>query len=206
MTTVNNAEKETGRIEAFSDGVFAIAITLLVINLKVSPPTGSEGLAYKLLEEWPRFLAFLTSFATILVTWINHHNLFNLIAKSDRKFILINGLLLLCVTFLPFPTSLVAEYYGHPGEVTAAVLYTGTFLMTTFAFNILWRYAAHKHQLLGRSVTAKEVKSINQQYLVGPIFSGLAFILAFVNVTASLVLTIALMLFYAITASVSREK
>ena len=205
MTVADKAEKETGRIEAFSDGVFAIAITLLVLDLKVSAPTGSEGLAYKLVGQWPAFVAFLNSFATILVIWINHHNLFNLIARSDCRFMLANGLLLLCVTFLPFPTSLVAEYYGHPGEATAAVLYTGTFLMMAFAFNILWRYAAHKHQLLGRSVTAKEVGSINRQYLVGPIFYGLAFILAFVNVTASLVLTIALMLFYAVTASVSRE-
>lgn len=206
MTIADKAEKETGRIEAFSDGVFAIAITLLVLDLKVAAPTGSEGLAYKLAGEWPAFVAFLNSFATILVIWINHHNLFNLIVKSDCKFMLANGLLLLCVTFLPFPTSLVAEYYGHPGGTTAAVLYTGTFLMMAFAFNILWHYAAYKHRLLGKNVTAKEVKSIHRQYLVGPLFYGTAFLFAFVQVTASLILTILLMLFYAFTASTSREK
>lgn len=206
MTVADKAEKETGRIEAFSDGVFAIAVTLLVLDLKVTAPAGSEGLAYKLVGQWPAFVAFLNSFATILVIWINHHNLFNLIAKSDYKFMLANGFLLLCVTFLPFPTSLVAEYYGHSGESTAAVLYSGTFLMMAFAFNILWRYAAHKRQLLGKNVTEKEVKSINRQYLVGPTFYGLAFILAFFNVTVSLILVILLMLFYAVTASVSREK
>jgi len=75
-----------------------------------------------------------------------------------------------------------------------------------FAYNILWRYASHKHRLLAKSVTAGQVKSINRQYLVGPVFYGLAFILAFVNVTASLLLMISLAIFFAVTASVSREK
>jgi uncharacterized membrane protein len=206
MAIADKAEKETGRIEAFSDGVFAIAITLLVIDLKVSPPSGSEGLVYKLLEEWPRFLAFLTSFATILILWVNHHNLFNHIARSNTLFMFLNGSLLLCVTFMPFPTSLVAEYMGDTGETTAMVLYAGTMLAMAFAYNILWRYASHKHRLLSRAVSAPQVKSINRQYLVGPVFYGLAFLLAFFSVTASLFLIIALALFFAVTASVSREK
>ncbi|MGH8004656.1 MAG: TMEM175 family protein [Limisphaerales bacterium] len=205
MTIVDKAEKETGRIEAFSDGVFAIAITLLVINLKVSPPSGSEGLVYKLLEEWPRFLSFLTSFATILILWVNHHNLFNHIVRSNTLFMFLNGSLLFCATFVPFPTSLVAEYMGDKGETTAMVLYSGTMLAMAFAYNILWRYASHHHRLLSKSVTSAQVKSINRQYLVGPVFYGLAFILAFVNVTASLFLMILLALFFAVTASVSRE-
>lgn len=206
MNLTDKADKETGRIEAFSDGVFAIAITLLVIDLKVPPPTGSEGLAYKLAQEWPRFLSFLTSFATILILWVNHHNLFNHIVRSNILFMFLNGSLLFCATFVPFPTSLVAEYAGHKGETTAMVLYSGTMLAMAFVYNILWRYASHKHRLLAKSVTAGQVKSINRQYLVGPVFYGLAFILAFVNVTVSLFLMIALALFFAITASVSREK
>ena len=203
---MDKAEKETGRIEAFSDGVFAIAITLLVIDLKTPPLIGSEGLAYKLLGEWPRFLAFLTSFATILILWVNHHNLFNHIVRSNILFMFLNGSLLFCVTFVPFPTSLVAEYMGNKGETTAMVLYSGTMLAMAFVYNILWRYASHKHRLLVKSVTAGQVKSITRQYLVGPVFYGLAFILAFVNVTASLLLMILLALFFAVTASVSREK
>ena len=103
------------------------------------------------------------------------------------------------------PTSLVAEYYGHPGERGSAALYTGTFLTMSFAFNLLWRYASHNHRLLRRSVTAEQVEIFNRQYLVGPTFYGLAFILAFVNVPASLLLTILLAGFYAFKASTSRK-
>lgn len=197
-------EKETGRVEAFSDGVFAIAITLLVLDLKI--PHGVDGarLHSSLLEQWPSFVAFLTSFAILLVIWMNHHNLFGHIARTNPIFMLSNGLLLLSVTFLPFPTSLVAEYYGHPGEHSAAILYCGTLLMMAFAFNLIWRYAAHKHRLLGKNVTADQVKTINRQYLMGPVFFGLAFVLSFVQVTASLLLTAALAIYYAITASRSQ--
>jgi len=203
MTTgqTQQMEKETGRVEAFSDGVFAIAITLLVIDLKIPHPSDSDTLASNLFGQWPMFVAFLNSFVTILIIWMNHHNLFGHISRINPLFMLLNGLLLLCVTFLPFPTSLVAEYYGHSGQGSAAILYSGTFLLMAFAFNLLWRYASHKHRLLGKNITAAQVRSINRQYIVGPVFYGLAFILAFVQVTTSLLLIIALAIFYAVTAS-----
>src|SRR5512132_2117231 len=101
-------EKETGRIEAFSDGVFAIAITLLVLDLKV-PRDLDEGvsLAQALLRQWPSYLAFIASFATIGVMWINHHKLFTLIKRSDDVLLILNVILLLGVTLTPFPTALV---------------------------------------------------------------------------------------------------
>jgi len=206
VTSGDPEQKETGRVEAFSDGVFAIAVTLLVLDLKVPYPSRSQDLSSTLLRQWPTFIAFLNSFVTILIIWINHHNLFNNIKRTDNVFMLSNGLLLLCVTFLPFPTSLVAEYFGYPGQTAATALYSGTFLMMAFAYNLLWRYASHKHRLLSRSVTAEQVESINRQYLIGPAFYGLAFALAFVNVAASLLLTILLAAFYAVTASMSRKR
>ena len=203
--TTSGTEKETGRVEAFSDGVFAIAITLLVLNLKIPHGDGSGDLSSILLKQWPTFIAFLNSFGTILIIWMNHHNLFGNIHRTNNIFMLANGFLLLCVTFLPFPTSLVADYYGHPGEITAAALYCGTFFVMSIAFNILWRYASYKHRLLSRSVSTEQVESINRQYLVGPTFYGLSLIVSFVNVTASLLLTIVLAVFYSITASMSRK-
>ncbi|MCI0532271.1 MAG: DUF1211 domain-containing protein [candidate division Zixibacteria bacterium] len=187
----------TGRVEAFSDGVFAIAITLLAIDLKVPHDIGLQSLATVLSERWPVFLAFLNSFTTILVIWINHHNLFTHIHRISHLLLLANGLLLLCVSFLPFSTSLVAEHFGHAGQSTAAVVYTGTFLMLAFAFNLLWRYACRGKRLLKPNVTDEQVRIINCQYLVGPVFYGLAF----VHVTTSLLLTMVLSIFYAITAS-----
>lgn len=197
-------EKETIRLEAFSDGVFAIAMTLLVLDLKV-PARWSEDLNAHLLNQWPSFVAYLNSFITILIIWINHHNLFTHIKRTNNLFMMLNGLLLLTVTFLPFPTALTSEYYGHPGEVAATALYTGTFVIMAIAFNLLWRYAAGEHRLLGREVTQAQVESINRQYMVGPLFYGLSFILVFISVPASLLLTILLALFYAITGSLSRS-
>src|SRR5882672_2129896 len=94
---------ETGRIEAFSDGVFAIAITLLVLDLKV-PRALQDGrtLASSLGAMWPSYLAFVTSFATILIMWINHHRMFTLIGRADDRVMFYNGLLLLGVTVVPF--------------------------------------------------------------------------------------------------------
>jgi uncharacterized membrane protein len=204
-TAAEREEKDTGRVEAFSDGVFAIAITLLVLDLKMPSVASSENLYAILLRQWPKFIAFLNSFGTILVIWINHHNLFSHIVRCSNLFMLINGVLLLCVTFLPFSTSLVAEHYGAQGEVTAAAVYTGTFLVMAIAFNLLWRFASHRHRLLKRSVTPEQIRSINGQYLIGPTFYGLAFVLVPVNVTASLLLTVALAFFYSITASLSRR-
>src|SRR4051812_14906487 len=120
-------EKETTRIEAFSDGVFSIAITLLVLDIKV--PTTQEadlgGLLSQLLHLWPNLLAFVASFFFILVMWINHHRLFTVIRRSDNNLMLLNGLLLLGVILVPFPTALVAEYLQHRDEAVAVIVYNG---------------------------------------------------------------------------------
>jgi uncharacterized membrane protein len=197
--------KETGRVEAFSDGVIAIAITLLVLDLMHLPGQVREPLADRLAGQWPAFIAFLNTFATILIIWINHHNLFTNIRRTNNVFMLINGLLLLTITFLPFPTSLVAEHYGHPEAMLAAALYAGTFFVMACAFNLLWRYASHEHRLIRSAITSNEIRSINRQYLFGPTVYGLAFILAFVDVTACLAVTIALAIFYGVTASTGKK-
>src|SRR5512135_2113335 len=136
-------EKETARIEAFSDGVFAIAITLLVLEIKVPghEAVAARGLAYALGALWPSYLAFFISFVTILVLWVHHHWIFALIRRTDHPFLYWNGLLLLFVTFVPFPTGLLAEYFLHPEAKVAANLYTGNFLAISLAFHGLWRHA-----------------------------------------------------------------
>src|SRR3954466_11846030 len=110
-------EKETGRVEAFSDGVFAIAITLLVLDLKVPPDAGSNAeLWAALVGQWPIYFAFLSSFLVILIMWINHHRLFTHIRRTDNVLMMLNGLLLLGITVVPFPTRLLAEYFQHEGR------------------------------------------------------------------------------------------
>src|SRR5450756_525291 len=108
--------KETGRVEAFSDGVFAIAITLLVLNIQVPHdlPVG-KSLAGALIDQWPTLVAFVTSFATIGIMWINHHRLFIHIKRTDNNLLVLNLLLLLVIIFIPFPTALLAQQYAmHP--------------------------------------------------------------------------------------------
>ncbi len=191
--------QETGRIEAFSDGVFAIAITLLILDMKV--PRGlarPEDLARALLAQWPNYLAYLTSFLTIGVMWMNHHRLFTLIRRADHLLMVLNTLLLLGISVVPFPTSVLAEYLGHPGGALAAMVYSGTYVVIAVVFNSLWRYAAGGMRLLGDDVDAAAVTAQTRQYAFGPVCYLVAFGLAFVSVAASVALNLALALFFAL--------
>jgi len=142
MTEQNGVSNETGRIEAFSDGVFAIAITLLILEIQVPPQIPHGGLRNALVNLWPSYLAFLASFMTIGVMWLNHHRLFTLINKKDDGLIAFNLLLLLGITWLPFPTALLAEHLlgSHEDQQVAALVYAGSFFMLSIVFNVMWRY------------------------------------------------------------------
>jgi uncharacterized membrane protein len=138
-------EKETGRVEAFSDGVFAIAMTLLALDLRVPHPgSGSTGraLAVAISQEWPSYLAFVTSFFTVLIMWVNHHHMFTLIRRVSPKLHFANGLLLLVTTTVPFTSALVAEYFRTPGARVACEIYAGTFILGAIAYNLVWLSAA----------------------------------------------------------------
>jgi TMEM175 potassium channel family protein len=193
-------EKETGRIEAFSDGVFAIAITLLILEIKVPNahdlgPSGGLGAA--LLRLWPSYLAFVTSFATILVMWVNHHRLFNHIRRSDQAFLFWNGLLLFLVTFVPFPTALLAEYLTHAQARLAVSVYSGTFVAIALAFCGLWWHASAGRGLLARGVNQAEVERITRQYRFGPLLYLVAFVASFFSVWLSLAICLCLAVFFA---------
>src|SRR5437879_12131365 len=114
-------EKETARMEAFSDGVFAFAITLLALNLR-DPATSGVSLSQGLIDEWPAFFAFVTSFVSVLIMWMNHHNMFNYIRKIDRRLMLMNGVLLLFAALTVFHTPLVAGHIQQADANVAATL------------------------------------------------------------------------------------
>ena len=153
-------DKETGRVEAFSDGVFAVAITLLVLNIHGLPnpsnPIPDADLWNLLRDQWPIYLAFVTSFATIGVMWINHHRLFTHIKRVDTNLFALNLLLLLVIVFIPFPTALLASYITHPEYHYAALLYSATDILLAISFNLLWRYASHKNRLLDENVDQEQ--------------------------------------------------
>lgn len=193
--------KETGRIEAFSDGVFAVAITLLVLNIQVPPQNAlpkDSDLLNILGDKWPIYLAFVTSFATIGIMWVNHHRLYTHIKRSDNTLLLLNLLLLLVIVFVPFPTALMAEYITQHDQRTAALIYSGTFLLMAVCFNLVWRHASHKNRLLDPNVNIQEVNAITGQYRLGPLFYVVTFVLAFFLPLASIVLELLLAIFFAI--------
>lgn len=200
METEPTETRETGRLEAFSGGVFAIAVTLLVLELRAPLPGAlreGESLARALLDMWPAYLAFATSFATLLIVWVNHHNLFKMIVRTDHA-LLLNGFLLFTVTLIPFPTNIVAEYIREPQARAAAAFYSGAFLAMAVAFNLLWRYASHGGRLLARGVDRRLVDTINKQFRIGPLTYVVAFAVSFINGIAGCALIILLAIYWAL--------
>jgi uncharacterized membrane protein len=196
-------EKETGRIEAFSDGVFAIAITLLVLELKVPhlPEGGAGGaLAAALVRQWPSYLAFVSSFFTILIMWANHHAIFRLVRTIDAPFLYANGFLLLVVTAVPFPTALLAEYLTKPGASVAAAVYAGTFVVGGVAYNVLWRSAIRGRRLLRSGVREETLHEMTRRYRVGVPMYLAATLAAFVSVSVSVAICVGLWVFWIATA------
>ena len=194
-------QRDTVRLEAFSDGVFAIAMTLLVIELKVPSHelVGTIGLAQSLIALWPSYLAFVTSFATVLVIWVHHHWVFALIGKSDHSFLYWNGLLMLFVTLVPFPTALLAEYLLHPQARVAAHVYTATFLAISLAFDGLWRHASLRLLSANASIAKKrEAAQITRQYRFGPPLYLVAFGVSFLSEAWSIATCLLLAVFFAV--------
>jgi uncharacterized membrane protein len=203
----NSEHKETARVEAFSDGVFAIAMTLLALELRVPHGTPGSLLSHELVELWPSYAAFLTSFITIGIIWLNHHRLFVLIRRVDSRLLLLNTLLLLVVTAVSFPTALVADYLGHDGERVAALIYAGTFLAISLAFNLLWwRVRTARPRVLAVPDDDPEVRDIHAAYRFGAVPYVVCIGVAYFQATASVVLILVLAIYWAIKARPLRER
>src|SRR5947209_667761 len=205
-------EKETGRLEAFSDGVFAVAITLLVLNIKIpgidlplNKLPHDTDLWHRLGEEWPMLAAYVTSFATIGIMWLNHHRLFVHIKRINTVLVLLNLSLLLFIVFVPVPTALLAEYVELPDQHAAVLIYSGTFVLIACCFSLLWRYASYHNRLIGKNVDSRAIEDISKQYLFGALFYLIAFALAFVSTPATIIASFALALFFALPPRVPRS-
>ena len=194
-------EKETARVEAFSDGVFAIAITLLILELKVPKEIDGRSLAASLLAQWPSYVAFLTSFFCIGIMWINHHRLFTVIKRTDHGLLVANGLLLLGVTVVPFPTAVLAEHWSGEDGHTAAMLFNGSFAVIAVFFQALWRHASSGGRLLGRDASSAVVTLINKQFRLGAVPYMACTALAAYSVAGSLALNIALAVWWSLPPS-----
>jgi uncharacterized membrane protein len=185
------------RVEAFSDGVFAIAITLLVLT--IAQPTNYAKLAHQLGSRWPSLAAFVVSFAVIGIMWLNHHSLFTHFERIDRGLFYLNMLLLLTITFLPYPTGVLGEALAKgQGAETAAVVYAVCMALNAWAWGAMWLYGSHKRRLLAASFPEQERGTATLLFTVGVIMYTLAVGVAFWNAYAFLLLQALFALYYAI--------
>lgn len=196
---------DTTRLETFSDGVFAIAATLLVLELGVHASSGGR-LGHELVHIWPSYLAFVTSFLVIGIIWMNHHHTVSLIGRCDRTFLFLNLLLLLTVAFLPFPTKLVAQYLQGDGERPAAFLYAGTLVLMAILHQVWWRYARGGRRLIADHVSDAELRAVDRAYAPGVPMYGFVFVVAFFSPLASVALTLAIAAFYLPSAALFAER
>jgi uncharacterized membrane protein len=188
---------DTARLEAFSDGVFAIAITLLIIEIGVPHVEGDETLGHALRQLWPSYFGYALSFITIGIMWANHHGMFKDIERVDHRMQVLNLLLLLCIAFIPFPTAVLVEYMRDDDNALAATLaYGGTLSVTAVAFNAMWWDASRGRRLIDEHVSDVRVRDRTRRYLPGVPLYALGIPLAFVNTWLSIALYSALALYF----------
>jgi uncharacterized membrane protein len=191
---------ETSRAEAFSDGVFAIAITLLILAVGIEQALAEGDLGKQLLELWPAYIAYSVSFLSIGIMWVNHHAVFRQFARVDRPLLLLNVLLLMLIAFVPFPTRVVAEHAKSADDrQAAALLYGTTMTITAILFFSVWFYGSRR--LLRPDADRREISGITRSYLPGAPTYATATLIAFVSSTASLIMFGAIALFYAVSSS-----
>ena len=187
------------RLEAFSDGVLAIAITLLVIEIHPPELHPGETLAHALWAQWPSYAAYLVSFLTIGVIWLNHHRVFTQVVRVDGPLLLLNLNLLLWTGLIPFPTAVVAEHLRDGGEAahTAAALYCGVLLVMGLAFGALFAWVTHTDRLLGRLPPPGVVRAARRRFMLGLVVYAAALALSWVSPPLALGLCGLMALYYA---------
>jgi len=189
-------DEGTERIEAFSDGVFAIAITLLIIEIGVPVLTSDESLSDALLGLWPEYGAYVLSFATIGIYWANHNSLFRLFVRADHVFLLLNVLFLMCIAFVPLPTAVLGEYLDDGAErKTAVAFYTLGLLLPAFGWFCVWLYGSW-HGLVDERLDPGYVRGHTIQYSASVLIYLLALAVSPFLPYLALAITVGLTLLY----------
>jgi len=175
-----SAVNQTGRMEALSDGIFAIAMTLLVLDLKAPDISANQTLLAAIGDQWTSYLAFVIGFFTLLVCWINHHYMFEYIEEKDGPLMLLNGFKLLVVSFTPFATSLLARFINTGHEQAAVSFYAANFFLMGFAMTSLWCYASARG--LTKPAQPGIIAAMTRLYQAATIISGAILLLSFISV------------------------
>lgn len=190
----------TTRLETFADGVFAIAATLLIIDVGL-PEDVHDSIGQALLDIWPQYLAYAISFATIGIIWVNHHVVLAQVGRVDRPFLFLNLGLLLAVAFIPFPTRVLAEFVRTDDGEAAALLYGITMLAMSATFLSVWFYASTHRRLIRADADPSAISGITRSFLPGLPMYAAATLVAFVSPEASAALFGLLALFYVVASS-----
>jgi uncharacterized membrane protein len=191
--------KENARIEAFSDGVFAIAITLLVLELKVPPVSSVHSVSDLwdgLVHLWPSYFAFTLSFGILLVSWVNHHSLFTMLDKSSRPFLYANGFLLFTITFMPFPTALLAEYISTDFAKPAIAFYCFGGVVNSIGWNLLIYTLYRPQNLIHSEIHLKLVNKIKLSTQYGLVIYSVTTVIAFWFPIVALIINLLLWLLW----------
>lgn len=193
-------QRDTDRIEAFSDNIFAFAITLLIVNIHIPSRNGSAHpihLLAVLLGLWPSFFAYLLSFVVIGIYWLNHHYVFKLYARTDHVFLLLNLLFLLFITFLPLPTFALSQYLTDPlNQKAAATMYSAALFMQALTWSLMWLYASRSGRIIDDHLDGTFVRRLTLQYLATVALYAVAVGLCTINVEAGILLCVGLTLLY----------
>ena len=180
--SLHKALTDKTRLEAFSDGVFAIALTLLVLDLHVphlNGPFSSHALLAALLKMWPSLVAMLYTFFIELAMWYTHHDLMQWVRGVDKCFLFANGFLLLLVVFLPFPTAILGAYINTPARTGAVALYIGTTIVAATAYLLFLLAISRNRRLLREDVPDERIAVVTRAYIFGPIAYAVLLVLSF---------------------------
>ena len=181
------------RLETFADGVFAIAATLLILNVN-----DAEG---SLTHIWPQYVGYAASFLTIGIIWVNHHTVIQQIGRVDRTFLFINVVFLMIVAFSPFPTRVVAEHLRH-GSKPAAFAYGLTFTLMAMSYGVMWFYAAIGRRLIAEDADQRIVSGISRSFAPGSFIYGAATLSSLISAYLAVALYAAIALFYVLESSI----
>jgi uncharacterized membrane protein len=188
---------ETGRLETFSDGVFAIAATLLILEIRLD---AHASVTRQLLHVWPSYAAYAISFLTIGIMWINHHTLFKQIDRVDRTFLVLNVLFLMVIAFIPFPTEVLAGHL-HQDARAAAFFYGLVNIAMAVMFSAVWFYAARGRRLIAEGADERTISGISRSFRPGIPLYSLGTLSALLSAWLALAFFAGLALFYVLESS-----
>ena len=188
---------DTARLETFSDGVFAIAVTLLILDVRLS---GHGSVAHQLEHAWPSYAAYAISFLTLGIVWVNHHSVFRQIGRVDRTFLFINVAFLMVIAFSPFPTRVLAEHMREQSKA-AAFAYGLTFTLMAICYGALWFYAAIGRRLIAADADPRVVSGISRSFAPGSLLYLVATLSSLVAAYLAVGLYAGIALFYVLESS-----